>query len=144
MYKCHIGLIEAVTPLFRNNVPIGYLMFGQLTDIKEKDKLYENILKECSAYTDEKTLKKLTKKIKYKSAEQIFAVAKMLDVYASYIQLKEMIRLPEAQLIAGVEQFIDEHMSENISVGRLCREFNISRTRLYDATTNHTTGGLAE
>ena len=37
VYKCHAGLIEATSPIIQNDAIIGYIMFGQITDIKDKE-----------------------------------------------------------------------------------------------------------
>ena len=50
LYKCHAGLIEATAPIMQNNAIIGYIMFGQITDIKDKDSVYDFVNELCKKY----------------------------------------------------------------------------------------------
>lgn len=50
IYKCHAGLIEATAPIMQNNAIIGYIMFGQITDIKDKDAVYNFADNLCQKY----------------------------------------------------------------------------------------------
>ena len=50
IYKCHAGLIEATAPIMQNNAIIGYIMFGQITDIKDKDSVYDFVNELCIKY----------------------------------------------------------------------------------------------
>ena len=36
-FTCHAGLTEAASPLYGNNITIGYIMFGQITNIKDRE-----------------------------------------------------------------------------------------------------------
>jgi ligand-binding sensor protein len=36
MYKCHAGLIEVAAPIKVNDIILGYIMFGQIIDNKNK------------------------------------------------------------------------------------------------------------
>lgn len=143
IYKCHAGLTEAVAPITENGKIIGYMMFGQVTDNKDRDAFTAEMRALCAAYGINKELDKSIRKIRYKNTKQILAAAKILDAFTSYIQLKEMVRLSGRQLITEIEKYIDEHLSEEINVEVLCREFGIGRTRLYEIMRNYTDGGIA-
>ncbi len=142
IYKCHAGLIEATAPLTDNGAVIGYVMFGQITDEREKSELLEKLKKTCSEYTNNNVETEI-KNIKYKSEKQILAASKILEACTSYILLKDMVRRSGKQLIEQVEKYVNEHMSESVNVESLCKALNISRTRLYEATSPYTSGGVA-
>ncbi len=142
VYKCHAGLIEATVPLTDNGAVIGYVMFGQITDEREKGELVEKLKIICSQYS-ERDVEAEIKNIKYKSEKQILAASKILEACTSYILLKDMVRRSGKQLIEQVEKHVDEHMSEVVNVESLCKALNISRTRLYEATSQFTSGGVA-
>lgn len=135
VYKCHAGLIEATAPIMENGMIIGYIMFGQITDDKTKEELFGSFRDENIAH--------LIKKIKYKTKKQIYAASKILDACTGYILLKEMIKPSRRQLINNIEGFIESHIDEEISVQRLCREFSVSRTQLYEAVGKYINGGIA-
>lgn len=143
IYKCHAGLTEAVAPVTENGKIIGYMMFGQVTDCKNREQFTVKMKNLCHDYDIDKDLDKSIRKIKYKNNKQILAAARILDAFTEYILLKEMVQLSGEKLIDSLESFIDVHISEEISVERLCSEFNISRTRLYEIMKQYTSGGIA-
>ncbi len=143
MYKCHAGLIEATAPLTDNGAIIGYIMFGQITDNKNKEEFTSMLLEICKKYVETKNITDKIRKIKYRSNKQLIAASKILEACTSYILLKEMIRPTRIQLFNNIDQYISEHINEHITVGVLCKEFNISRTRLYEATKQYIDGGIA-
>lgn len=144
IYKCHAGLTEAAAPIKENDRIIGYMMFGQVTDNKNREKLSEQMHDLCIQYGIDKNLDKSIKKIKYKNNKQILAAAKILDAFTEYILLKEMVRLSGKQLIKGIENYIDSHLSDEISIEMLCSDFNISRTKLYEIMKQYTGDGIAK
>lgn len=143
VYKCHAGLIEATAPILENNRIIGYMMFGQITDMKNRNEFLHHMERLCIAYGADEDMNGKIRRIKYRSGRQILAAAKILDACTGYIQLKDMVHLSGRQLIEPIEAFVDEHMSEEITVERICREFGISRTKLYKLTGEYIEGGIA-
>ncbi len=143
VYKCHAGLTEATAPILENGRIIGYLLFGQVTDNKNKQEFFEEMTELCRRYAISEDLSDKIKKIKYRNMHQIRAASKVLDACTGYLQLKGMVSLSGRQSIRPIEEFIDAHLSEDLSVSRLSRELGISRTRLYEMTKPYFDGGIA-
>lgn len=144
VYHCHAGLIEATAPLMdETGIIIGYVMFGQITDNKNKNQLVDSLCELCAAYTQNSDIREMAQKIKYKSNRQILAAAKILDACTSYILHKELVKPAKKQLLERIDRYIDEHLNEKITVNTLCNEFNISRTRLYELMGKQISGGIA-
>ena len=143
MYKCHAGLIEATAPIMNNGSIIGYIMFGQVSDSREKDKFRNNLLELTQKYSPDVDMAELIKKVKFKSKKQLVAASKILEVCTSYILLKEIIKPSRIELFSAIDEYISAHLNENISVFSLCREFKISRTRLYALCNQYIPGGIA-
>jgi len=143
VYKCHSGLLEAVSPIVENKKIIGYLMFGQVTDYKNKQELLREINVHIEQYSPCNSINDFIRKIKYKSNKQILAAAKILDAITEYILLKEIVKLSNRQIIEKIDLYIDNHLSEDISVGVICEEFDIGRTKLYDIVSQYTNLGVA-
>ena len=143
VFTCHAGLTEATVPIMEKDKIIGYMMFGQITDEKNKDLVFSHLKKLSSSYKTDENIDDLIKKIKYKNKKQIQAASKILDSFTSYVQYKEMVYLSKKHLVDSVEEFIDNHISEDISVDDLCCEFNISRRTLYDRMKPYVEGGIA-
>ena len=128
IYKCHAGLTEATVPLSYGGINIGYVMFGQITDIKDKTDLgafVRQINREydinCSA-----------KGLKYRSKKQISAAAELLEICTEYIILKELV-VPQ---YGGVATLAEEY---NGSFPRDLEQFKISdavRKRFAEVSAN--------
>lgn len=73
MYKCHAGLMEATSPIMNNGSIIGYIMFGQVSDSKEKDEFRNSLLKLSEKYGHGSEINELIKKVKFKSKKQLVA-----------------------------------------------------------------------
>ena len=130
-YKCHAGLIEATSPIMNNGSIIGYVMFGQVSDSKEKDDFKNSLLTLSKNYTHSNEINELIKKIKFKSKKQLVAASKILEACTSYILLKEIIKPSRIELFSAIDDYIASHLAEDITIPSLCRKFSISRTRLY-------------
>ncbi len=143
MYRCHLGLLEIAAPIIDNGIILGYIMLGQVTDNKNKDELAQNLTDICSKYFDSDLILKEAKHIKYKNAKQMYAAEGILGTCISHILLKKMINIPTQTLFSQIEMFIDEHLCDDLTIDRLCDEFNISRTHLYNITNKHVSTGIA-
>ena len=56
--QCHTGLTEVVAPLTDGITTIGYIMFGQITNIKDKDLFYKSTLQKCEKYIIRENIRK--------------------------------------------------------------------------------------
>ena len=143
MYKCHAGLIEATSPIMHQGSIIGYIMFGQVSDSKEKNIFLESLSELTKKYNYCKETEDLIKKVKFKSKNQLIAASKILEACTSYILLKEIIKPSRTKLFSAIDEYIETHLDENITIPSLCKEFNISRTRLYALCNQYIPGGIA-
>jgi len=143
MYQCHAGLIEATSPIMNNGSVIGYVMFGQVSDSKEKDDFRNHLLKICEKYNYNDDANELIKKVKLKSKKQLVAASKILEACTCYILLKEIIKPSRIELFSSIDEYITTHLEKDITVASLCHEFNISRTRLYALCNQYISGGVA-
>lgn len=143
IYPCHAGLKEATVPIVEGERVIGYMMFGQITDQKNKEELFLRMTELCAEYGVEEDLGSRIKKIKYRNERQIRAAAKIMDACTEYVRLKEIVQPSGKQLIDAIDHYVQEHLREELDVSRICREFHISRTRLYETIRPYVKGGLA-
>lgn len=145
IYHCHAGLIETVAPLIDNGVIIGYIMFGQITDNPNEDRLCESLQNVLLKYQNTKNdFSTVLTHISYKSTEQIHATAKILEACTFYVLYSNMISLRSENFIKNLNQFLLSHLAEDLSVNRLTTEFNISKNKLYDTCANYLSTGIAE
>lgn len=128
IYKCHAGLVEAAMPIQNENKIIGYMMLGQITDIKDKKGL-----KELESEIFEKYgIACNTAEIKYKNKNQILAATKLLEICTDYMILREMIEEENEKLSVAAKAYIDAHLAEEINIYDLCEYLGTSRTKLYE------------
>jgi ligand-binding sensor protein len=142
--RCHAGLIEATAPLLDNNTIIGYIMFGQVSNEKDREEFFRSLTELSSAYEFDGDITEAVRKIKYRSHKQLLAAAKILEACTGYILFKELIKPSRAELFNSIENYIDSHLDGDISVPVLCDEFQISRTRLYALCKQYIPCGIAE
>ncbi|XCP85554.1 PocR ligand-binding domain-containing protein [Roseburia hominis] len=145
IFHCHAGLIEATAPLIDSENVIGYIMFGQITDQPDSAKLSNLLQNVISRYhfRDAKSDFSI-QDITVKTNEQIQAAAKILEACTFYVLLKDIVRLQKKNFIQNLNSFLLAHLSEDLSVDRLTREFHISKNKLYDSCSRYMDIGIAE
>jgi len=128
IYNCHAGLVEAVAPLKSGARLIGYMMFGQITDMKNKKDL-DRLATEIGNKHD---ISCNITGIKFKSKKQILATAKLLEICTDYILIKEMVDAESNQIISRAKEYIKTHLAEDIKIAELTAYCNVGRTKLYE------------
>lgn len=132
VYRCHTGFVEANIPICENNVIIGYLLTGQiLCDenvefVKAKLTDYAN---ECSVDPDD--FIKLLELSPVMDSESINAAVNMIEMCASYLYLSKIIKKKSYVLSAQLKEYIDSHLTEDLTIKHLCDKMFVSKTKLY-------------
>ncbi|MBQ9757070.1 MAG: PocR ligand-binding domain-containing protein [Clostridia bacterium] len=143
-FTCHAGLTEVVAPLKEGDKTIGYIMFGQITDIKDKKKFRERAFERCKDYPlDFDEFEEKIKSVQYKSEEEIEAVSNMLNTFVSYIYLEGIVVLREEGRAKRIIEFIDKNLDDDLSISVLCEKLSVSRTVLYEITRPVMADGIA-
>lgn len=142
--QCHAGLTEVVTPLTDSFSTIGYIMFGQISNIKNKQLFYDTVLKNCEKYNlDKELLLKTLKKIPYYSDKQADDVAKIVNAIASYIVFEKIVQKTEPSLAHTIIDYIRNNLDKDLTAVSLCKHFYISKTDLYKTTKPYMENGIA-
>ena len=145
IYKCHAGLVEAVMPLYENEKNIGYLMLGQISDNKNNNTLIEKITYWQEKYGfDTETLNTSIQSITYKSTEEIYAAAKIMEACTCYIAFKELIEPEESRTFKAAKAYIDKNLSADLDTADICKELSLGRTKLYDIFKREANTGVSE
>ena len=134
IYKCHAGLVEAVSPLKMNDIVLGYIMFGQIIEKSDKKSKKDKITDYISGYTNGDTAEaeRLFNSLVSKSDNQISAAAKIMESCACYLCVSELVKLDRGELIFHLDNYINNNISGDLSVASMCRKFNISKNKLYE------------
>ena len=142
--KCHAGLTESVAPLADGISTMGYIMFGQITNIKDKNNLVKTVSENCAKYGfDDVQLKKLLSEIPYYSDAQLDDASKILYALARYIVFDKIAYPAESTLVYNIADYIRDNLSEKLSVKDLCEHFYISKAEIYKLTKAYMPRGIA-
>ena len=143
VYTCHAGLVGGCAPLKQNGKVLGYIMFGQISDLPARHTLYQNVSDVCREYNlDETLFLKASKSIKLKNYDDIMSSAKIFEACISYIILNEMLIPQPDKTMLECEKYIASHL-DTVCPDALCKHFGLSRTALYDIFRKNTGQGVA-
>lgn len=147
IYKCHAGLVEATAPLIDNGLVIGYVMFGQISDLSTKADLKEHLTSVLNNYNiplpEDASEQAAIYQVSRKTPDQIRAAGKILEACTFYVFLKEIVQMQRQNFMHNMNEFLMAHLSEDLSVARLMSEFHISRNKLYEASERYLGVGIA-
>ncbi|MBQ7089956.1 MAG: PocR ligand-binding domain-containing protein [Clostridia bacterium] len=144
-YKCHMGLLEVAAPIMQNDIAIGYMLFGQITDHKDKTALLAGLKETANKYgLDYAVLKDGIQKIKYRSSDYIASISKMMEMCASYIWQNSFLRIKSNTTAHCIDLYISENLNRKLTVELLCSEFHISRSTLYSISKTHFGCGITD
>lgn len=135
IYKCHAGLVETCTPIKNEDKILGYVIFGQIADTKDKDEL--------KSITSKSAPQCPTDGINYNSESEILAAAKLLEMCTDYLLLKEIIEADTEKIITDVKEYISLHLGQDIKTSDLCTLANVTRTKLYEIFSRECGMGIA-
>lgn len=143
IYQCHMGLTEAVAPVLDNEVVIGYILFGQLLSEGAREKIQENIYQ--GNYPHKAVLLQALAEMEPTEDSVIKASARLMAMCASYIRLRNILKIRQESLAAHIDEFLSRNLADqSLSIERICREFGISRGTLYTVSKNAFGVGVTE
>lgn len=135
-YSCHLGLSEAIIPIYDINGILGYLMVGQVL-LKDNSEKTKKLMKE---QFDEKKFASIgdaIEKIPVKSSAELEACVTVLQAFTTYILSNQWVTPQRSEFIRHMDKFIENNLEKNITVDDICAEFHIRRTRLYSVAKNY-------
>ena len=130
-YRCHVGICEAVMPLYDKRNPLAYLAVGCYLDdspIEEQWEHTRSLLDWWPGGPD--TLKDAFFQFRQYSQPEIQAYTETLEALSAYIQLKGMILTAEQTDLQKLELYLDQHYMEKLSLASVSQELRIGRTKL--------------
>lgn len=142
--KCHAGLTEVLAPLSDGVSVIGYIMFGQITNEKDKENFENDVLKKCGKYNlpKEKILE-AADKIQYFSDEKIEDVSKILNALAVYIAYEKIVYSDELSTAHEIIKYIKDNLKDDLTVTALCKKFYLSKSEIYKITKAYMPKGIS-
>ncbi len=126
-YTCHAGLLECVSPILYEGKIIGYIVIGQIkTSNQFNVSCGENLSKSFC-----KDLEKRFNDLPTIEIDKINSAIKILDACTGYEYLKNLVKSSENKIDAQLDEYINQHITENLSVTALCSHFHLSHSEIY-------------
>lgn len=136
IYKCHAGLIEATAPIVSDGFTIGYLMMGQVANAASPEQLQSLIEHALHKYhlneAENDSWKQYAAATPCISDTQIHAAARIMEACISSILYKKLISIEKQQFEQNINTYILNHLTEDLSVDRLCEHLHLSRRKLHE------------
>jgi len=133
IYTCHMNLSEAVTPIIENDSIIGYMMIGQLLNTHSVNDVKKQAKKVCQKYNfDANTLLSYIGELKTVDNNFLCSSINMVSMCACYLYSNNIIKNHSDILSHRLINYIENHLSEDLSLKVLCKEFGLSRSKLYN------------
>lgn len=145
IYKCHAGLTEVAAPLIDNDIIIGYVIYGQITNEPNRELFIEDVLSQCHEYglSDSEVLESINT-VRYYSNDQLSSTLVIINALISYIVLKRMIYISGKPIELQLIEYIENNLCADLSVPALCKKFSISKSALYSYTKTYMPEGISK
>lgn len=143
IYRCHMGLYEAIVPIFLHNHYSGFLMFGQVRSSDSNNiALIEQRANELGLSTS--SLVSAYNALPSVTLEKIHAAATMLSIISKHIIHTGILRRRDQKIIDEIDLYIRQHLSEPISARNLAEHVHMNAAYLTDMMKHQTGSGCLE
>lgn len=136
IYVCHAGVTEAITPIRFENGVLGYVILAHMMPLENYDTAFENAVALCEKYGLDGTQgREYLSQIAPRSREQILAAVHLLDAVSSYLYVANLVKKNGDDLATRLDRFLRENLHLKLTSNSICKQFLISRTKLYMVAT---------
>ena len=130
-YRCHLGICEALMPLYNREKPLAWLVFGCFLDDSTLGDQWENtraMLDWWSGDLEELHLAFL--QFRQYSSQELQAYSETLEALYAYIRLENLILDAEQSDLQKLSLYLDQHYMEKLSLAGISKALHIGRTKL--------------
>lgn len=142
IYECHMSIIEAIAPIYANDISVGYLMFGQILG-ESKDKV-RRTAKEISKLYNINLTDDMISEMTCADTTYLNSAVNMMTMCANYLYTNEIIKNNPNVLVYQLKEYIKAHLDGHISVDAICKHFYLSQTKLYKISTKNFGMGISD
>ena len=133
IYTCHAGLTESVSPLYFDDVLVGYLLLGHLFPYPNEKEGWGRIKEATEGYAVDKiALRRSAGKLVKAKPSLIESATHLVQALSSYLCLEQMVRPKESELSAKLSDYIDRHYAEPLCASEIAEKLGIGKTKLYE------------
>lgn len=131
-YLCHFCLREAIFKTMHENVDCGYIMIGPFRDERHEAEVLENIEIFCKKYGENREeMVRLYREITVFTEEKLQSLQTIVFAIFDYAVRKNIVNIKHTLFETAIASYVSEHLSEPLSVERLCSQFYLSQKQLY-------------
>ncbi len=129
VYRCHMGLCEAVSPIFQDGVLMGFLMMGQVLDDApgERERAAQGL---CRCGVDAARAAQAVERIPVCSRGTLEAFATIMTACAGYIAMSNLLRANGESPAEAARQYMENHYGDHVTIDFLCRRFHCCRATM--------------
>ncbi|MBR5479298.1 MAG: PocR ligand-binding domain-containing protein [Clostridia bacterium] len=135
-YRCHLGLSEAIVPIYDTSGILGFIMFGQVL-MQEGAKLTREKLHREFNDTAFPGIHDAIDALPVKTTAELEATTTILQALVSYLLSNQWVTPARSEFIRHMDSFIEANLDKTITVNDICAEFHIKRTRLYSIASEY-------
>lgn len=128
IHLCHAGLFDAAAPILYDDVIIGYIIFGEM----KKDTDFNKYRKYISSLgLDSEKMDKYYRDISTFEPDKIQSISNIASMLAKHILLENMLKPDFDESIQKAVTFINDNLSEDLSIRSISQNINVSKSVLY-------------
>lgn len=132
IYKCHMGLAEAITPILEGDMIIGYMMMGQILCDGEEDRVRDAMQAAAAEHgLDVARFASGLAELRSVGDEWIRSALNVMSMCVCYLYNNKIIRSKSEDLCVRLKSYVDHHYTETLSIPELCRKMYLSKSKLY-------------
>ncbi len=136
--RCHAGLADTVVPIYAQSQFLGSVIFGQIGDAEGQKTPFAEVYEMVKDLgLDEGELREAYESFYFFDRRQLESATEIVTILIKYILLEHIIEPEFESEIQNIVSYIDENLSEDLSVAKLCRKFLISKNTLYGIFREH-------
>lgn len=142
IYKCHMSIIEAITPIYSNGITVGYLMFGQILENGNTE--FEKTVKRVSEKFGLGLTRDMIEEMTAADEGYIHSALSIMSMCANHLYTDRIIRSYPNIFVYQLEEYVSSHLDGDLSVNAICEHFFISRTKLYSLAKKNFRMGISD
>jgi ligand-binding sensor protein len=144
IYRCHMGLTEAMAPVLENGRTVGYLLTGQILTEGCREAVRANV-DALTEDVDREALYKHLDAMPEIDEQHLHATLRILAMSASYVRVHEWIKQRRDTTAYKIESYVFDNLSkESLTASSVCMAMGFSRTALYNVCIKSFGMGISE
>ena len=131
VYKCHLGLCEAVYPLYNFGTLTGYIMMGQVADEKTDKGYLESLL--IALAHDPQTARRAANGIPTVNSDMLGSFVRIMTICAEYMTLTNAMPSHTPRIPELAKMYLHENFAEKVTIRDICHSLGCSKSALLSA-----------